>query len=81
LGGTWDKLCRRAKPRQNVWRSRAQRADANVSTLAYRARYISAMAQPAKSVLQVDDEAELLEPLRMSLRDNGIDVDAAGFWA
>jgi hypothetical protein len=59
----------------------AQRRDATVSSLAYRARYISAMAQPAKSALQVDDEAELLEPLRMSLRDNGIEVDAAGFSA
>jgi DNA-binding response OmpR family regulator len=37
------------------------------------------MAQPANSVLQVDDEAELLEPLRMSLRANGIEVDATGF--
>jgi DNA-binding response OmpR family regulator len=39
------------------------------------------MAQPVESVLQVDDEAELLEPLRMSFRDNGIEVDAAGFCA
>ena len=32
------------------------------------------MAQPAKSVLWVDDEAELLEPHRMFLRDKGFDV-------
>lgn len=52
-----------------------------VSSLAYGVRYISAMAQPVKSVLQVDDEAELLEPLRMSLLGNGIEVDTAGFCA
>jgi DNA-binding NarL/FixJ family response regulator len=34
------------------------------------------MAQPAKSVLWVDDEAELLEPHRMFLRDKGFDVEA-----
>src|SRR5712692_6353957 len=33
------------------------------------------MAQPAKSVLWVDDEAELLEPHRMFLRDKGFDVE------
>ena len=36
--------------------------------------YISAMAQSAKSVLWVDDEAELLEPHRIFLRDKGFDV-------
>jgi DNA-binding NarL/FixJ family response regulator len=39
--------------------------------------YISAMAQPAKSVLWVDDEAELLEPHRMFLRDKGFEVETA----
>src|SRR5689334_24867477 len=39
--------------------------------------YISAMAQPTKSVLWVDDEAELLEPHRMFLRDKGFDVEMA----
>ena len=34
------------------------------------------MAQPAKSVLWVDDEAELLEPHRMFLRDKGFEVEA-----
>ena len=33
------------------------------------------MAQPAKSVLWVDDEAELLEPHRMFLRDKGFEVE------
>src|SRR5262245_30296432 len=33
------------------------------------------MAQPAKSLLWVDDEAELLEPHRMLLRDKGFDVE------
>jgi len=33
------------------------------------------MAQPAKSVLWVDDEAELLEPHRIFLRDKGFDVE------
>ena len=35
------------------------------------------MAQPVKSVLWVDDEAELLEPHRMFLRDKGFDVEMA----
>ena len=35
------------------------------------------MAQPAKSVLWVDDEAELLEPHRMFLRDKGFEVEMA----
>ncbi|MEO7085254.1 MAG: response regulator [Gemmatimonadaceae bacterium] len=35
------------------------------------------MAQPAKSVLWVDDEAELLEPHRMFLRDKGFEVETA----
>jgi DNA-binding NarL/FixJ family response regulator len=35
------------------------------------------MAQPAKSVLWIDDEAELLEPHRMFLRDKGFDVEMA----
>jgi DNA-binding response OmpR family regulator len=35
------------------------------------------MAQPAKSVLWVDDEAELLEPHRIFLRDKGFDVEMA----
>jgi DNA-binding response OmpR family regulator len=35
------------------------------------------MALPAKSVLWVDDEAELLEPHRMFLRDKGFDVATA----
>lgn len=35
------------------------------------------MAQPAKSVLWVDDEAELLEPHRIFLRDKGFDVESA----
>ncbi|HEY4306415.1 MAG TPA: response regulator [Gemmatimonadaceae bacterium] len=34
------------------------------------------MAQPAKSVLWVDDEAELLEPHRIFLRDKGFEVEA-----
>ena len=34
------------------------------------------MAQPVKSVLWVDDEAELLEPHRMFLRDKGFDVES-----
>ena len=37
--------------------------------------YIAAMAQPAKSVLWVDDEAELLEPHRIFLRDKGFEVE------
>src|ERR1041385_3847875 len=35
------------------------------------------MAHPAKTVLWVDDEAELLEPHRMFLRDKGFDVQTA----
>ena len=35
------------------------------------------MAQPAKSVLWGDDEAELLEPHRMFLRDKGFEVETA----
>src|SRR5215475_2822491 len=35
------------------------------------------MAQPAKSVLWVDDESELLEPHRMFLRDKGFEVETA----
>src|SRR5215216_1707719 len=35
------------------------------------------MPQQAKSVLWVDDEAELLEPHRMFLRDKGFDVESA----
>src|SRR3954467_5148245 len=35
------------------------------------------MAQPAKSVLWVDDEAELLEPHRIFLHDKGFDVEMA----
>jgi CheY-like chemotaxis protein len=35
------------------------------------------MAQPAKSVLWIDDEAELLEPHRIFLRDKGFDVEMA----
>ncbi|HEX3866403.1 MAG TPA: response regulator [Gemmatimonadaceae bacterium] len=35
------------------------------------------MAQPAKSVLWVDDEAELLEPHRIFLKDKGFDVEMA----
>ncbi|HXD48002.1 MAG TPA: response regulator [Gemmatimonadaceae bacterium] len=35
------------------------------------------MAQPAKSVLWVDDEAELLEPHRIFLRDKGFEVETA----
>src|SRR5919202_345769 len=34
------------------------------------------MAFPAKTVLWVDDEAELLEPHRILLRDKGFDVEA-----
>jgi DNA-binding response OmpR family regulator len=34
------------------------------------------MAQPAKSVLWIDDEAELLEPHRIFLRDKGFEVEA-----
>jgi DNA-binding response OmpR family regulator len=34
------------------------------------------MAQPAKSVLWVDDEAELLEPHRIFLRDKGFEVES-----
>ena len=33
------------------------------------------MAQPAKSVLWIDDEAEMLEPHRMFLRDKGFEVE------
>jgi len=39
--------------------------------------YILRMAQPTKSVLWVDDEAELLEPHRMFLRDKGFEVESA----
>jgi DNA-binding NarL/FixJ family response regulator len=35
------------------------------------------MPQPMKSVLWVDDEAELLEPHRMFLRDKGFEVESA----
>jgi DNA-binding response OmpR family regulator len=35
------------------------------------------MPQPTKSVLWVDDEAELLEPHRMFLRDKGFEVESA----
>src|SRR5689334_5961286 len=35
------------------------------------------MAHPAKTVLWVDDEAELLEPHRMFLRDKGFNVETA----
>src|SRR5262249_6747709 len=35
------------------------------------------MAQPGKSVLWIDDEAELLEPHRMFLRDKGFEVETA----
>src|SRR4249919_1150897 len=35
------------------------------------------MAQQAKSVLWVDDEAELLEPHRIFLRDKGFEVETA----
>ena len=35
------------------------------------------MAHPAKSVLWVDDEAELLEPHRIFLRDKGFEVETA----
>jgi CheY-like chemotaxis protein len=35
------------------------------------------MAQPAKAVLWVDDEAELLEPHRMFLQDKGFEVATA----
>src|SRR6201995_5553147 len=38
--------------------------------------YIASMAQPAKSVLWVDDEAELLEPHCIFLRDKGFEVEA-----
>jgi DNA-binding response OmpR family regulator len=34
------------------------------------------MAQPAKSVLWIDDEAEMLEPHRMFLRDKGFEVES-----
>ena len=33
------------------------------------------MAHPAKSVLWIDDEAEMLEPHRMFLRDKGFEVE------
>src|SRR5436190_4596116 len=39
--------------------------------------YILRMAQPTKSVLWVDDEAEMLEPHRMFLRDKGFEVESA----
>jgi DNA-binding NarL/FixJ family response regulator len=39
--------------------------------------YILQMPQPTKSVLWVDDEAELLEPHRMFLRDKGFEVESA----
>ena len=35
------------------------------------------MPQQAKAVLWVDDEAELLEPHRMFLRDKGFEVETA----
>src|SRR5215813_1903915 len=35
------------------------------------------MAQPAKSILWVDDESELLEPHRIFLREKGYDVEYA----
>ena len=40
--------------------------------------YLTAhMAQPAKAILWVDDEAELLEPHRLLLGDKGYHVDTA----
>jgi len=35
------------------------------------------MAQPAKLILWVDDEADMLEPHRMFLRDKGFEVETA----
>ena len=35
------------------------------------------MVQPAKTILWVDDEADLLEPHRIFLRDRGFEVDSA----
>ena len=48
-----------------------------LSAASFEPYYISRMAQPTKSVLWVDDEAELLEPHRMFLRDKGFDVETA----
>src|SRR5262245_21372456 len=48
-----------------------------LETITFGSCYISFMAQPAKSVLWVDDEAELLEPHRMFLRDKGFEVETA----
>src|SRR5262245_58411556 len=39
--------------------------------------HLAPMAQPAKAVLWVDDEAELLEPHRMFLQDKGFEVATA----
>src|SRR3954447_18896580 len=39
--------------------------------------YVRTMPQQAKAVLWVDDEAELLEPHRMFLRDKGFEVETA----
>jgi len=52
------------------------RAYGGLGTITFGSCYISGMAQPAKSVLWVDDEAELLEPHRMFLRDKGFEVEA-----
>ena len=35
------------------------------------------MVQPAKTILWVDDEADLLEPHRIYLRDRGFEVESA----
>ena len=35
------------------------------------------MVQPAKTILWVDDEADLLEPHRIFLRDRGFEVESA----
>ena len=49
----------------------------HLSPLISSARYISAMAQPAKSILWVNDETELYESHRIFLQDNGFEVERA----
>src|SRR6185437_9572683 len=60
-----DNLSRAAERGKNEARAQSARA------------IFPPMAQPAKSVLWVDDEAELLEPHRIFLRDKGFEVETA----
>src|SRR6185503_5209651 len=69
-----------------AWRSRAQsgsamregeRGSTHTASAINTPRYILRMAANGKCVLWVDDEAELLEPHRMFLRDKGFNVESA----